>query len=209
LELSDDDDIADKTYKPTDIPEPDNQESDPETSEDAQTSSNNIKVRWKLCDNFGLKLDSKSSQWDGVVKRPCEYFEKYIGEYIYSRMTQCTNKRGISLNKNSNLYDEQIKKFIGLNVYMYKLGNGEAVVLRLCQSLEKGTRIYFDRYFTTISLLDRMSSKGFKGTGIIQKNGTPKQCRENIDSMKLDKQVRDTSLIFERNNGSNVNIVTE
>ena len=43
-------------------------------------------------------------------------------------------------------------------------GNGEALLLRLSQSLEQGTRIYFDRYFTTISLIDKMSLKGLTCT---------------------------------------------
>ena len=80
-------------------------------------------------------------------------------------------------------------------------GNIEAVVLRSSQTLEQGTRIYFDRYFTTISLIDKMSLKGLKCTGTIQRNRIAKQCREKVDPINLHKQPRGSSATIVRTDG--------
>lgn len=50
------------------------------------------------------------------------------------------------------------------------LGVGPAFVLRLVQTLPKGSKVFFDRYFTTLPLLDRLLAKGIFGTGTIMKN---------------------------------------
>ena len=42
-----------------------------------------------------------------------------------------------------------------------KIGLGEAVVLRLSESLSAGKCHYYDRYFSTIKLLDCLSDKVF------------------------------------------------
>jgi len=50
------------------------------------------------------------------------------------------------------------------------LGLVLAVVLHLSQSIPEGSVLFFDRYFTTVSLLDRLLSKGIKSTGTIMSN---------------------------------------
>ncbi|XP_068081805.1 piggyBac transposable element-derived protein 3-like [Anabrus simplex] len=51
-----------------------------------------------------------------------------------------------------------------------ELGLGPAVIMRLVSSLPQGSFVYFDRYFTTIPLLQVLSEKGIEGTGTVMKN---------------------------------------
>ena len=58
-----------------------------------------------------------------------------------------------------------------------EMGLGEAVVLRLLQTLPEGSKVYFDRLFTSVPLLDALSDKNLKGTGTIIKNRIPKSVK--------------------------------
>lgn len=51
----------------------------------------------------------------------------------------------------------------------------EAAILRLCESLVPGHYLYFDRYFSTIKLLNELILRGFNSTGTIMKNRVPTQ----------------------------------
>lgn len=51
-----------------------------------------------------------------------------------------------------------------------ELGLGPSVVLRLVNSLPKNAFVYFDRYFTTIALLEKLQEIGLEGTGTIMSN---------------------------------------
>mgnify|MGYP004578525483 CR=1 FL=1 len=50
------------------------------------------------------------------------------------------------------------------------LGLGPAVILRLCETIPRNSFLYFDRYFTTIPLLQRLHEIGLNGTGTIMGN---------------------------------------
>lgn len=348
IDLSDDEDVVDKTYVPADSPDSDDEniELSTESTEDVQDEINpglvnTTRNRWKINSQFGNDFVMKSMEQNRSVRSPIEYLEEYLPESVYEIMAACTNQRGVSIGKSFNVKKDEIKKFIGLNLYMsvssmpwlrlhwhrrygnpivaatmtrdrffvirsnmkvvddnsvsddvrrndrlwkvrplldYILrrclilqrpdtvcideqmipftgtsdlkqyvpnkpnpeglknwvlatpqglvldfevsqgkdhllkqlcpedssphpGNGEAVVLRLCQSLEQGTRIYFDRYFTTVGLIDKLSNKNLKCTGTIQRNRIPRPCREKLDSVKLDKQARGSSSTVERCDG--------
>lgn len=50
------------------------------------------------------------------------------------------------------------------------IGLGAGVVLRLTETLSENSRIYFDRYFTSIPLMDALRRKNLEGTGTIMPN---------------------------------------
>ncbi|XP_043239000.1 piggyBac transposable element-derived protein 3-like [Amphibalanus amphitrite] len=77
----------------------------------------------------------------------------------------------------------------------------ESVVLRLIHSLPPGTSIYFDRYFTSVRLLDHLRvNKRMNGTGTIRKVSIPKDAK--LPSEKdLKKKKRGTSVTSVRSDG--------
>lgn len=50
------------------------------------------------------------------------------------------------------------------------LGLGASVVLRLVRTLPNNSSVFFDRYFTTLPLLERLAEMNVHGTGTIQTN---------------------------------------
>lgn len=50
------------------------------------------------------------------------------------------------------------------------LGCGPAVILRLSENLPQDSRLYFDRYFTTLPLLETLSNRGLEATGTLMRN---------------------------------------
>lgn len=51
-----------------------------------------------------------------------------------------------------------------------ELGLGPSVIMRLTRSLPLGSFLYFDRYFTTLPLLERLKQCGIEATGTIMVN---------------------------------------
>lgn len=65
-------------------------------------------------------------------------------------------------------------------------GIAESAVMRLSQSLSPGTKLFFDRYFTSSSLLDRLVDKGIGATGPIMNNRLPKGVKLSSESQLKD-----------------------
>lgn len=75
-----------------------------------------------------------------------------------------------------------------------QLGIGRNAAVRMAQSLPGGTHLHFDRYFTSIKVLDRFKVNGHLGTGTIMKNRIPALYRSKMsEDTKLQKQGRGTS----------------
>lgn len=50
------------------------------------------------------------------------------------------------------------------------LGLGPSIVIRLASVIPNGSFLYFDRYFTTVALMERLLQMGYKATGTIMMN---------------------------------------
>ncbi|KAK3548273.1 hypothetical protein QTP70_007341 [Hemibagrus guttatus] len=84
----------------------------------------------------------------------------------------------------------------GNNTFIQEHGMG--VVGNAVLTVPRGALVYFDRYFTSIKLLDTLESlrkrieRGLPATGPIQKNRIPKECPLTADKV-LKKKDRGTS----------------
>ncbi|XP_039749876.1 piggyBac transposable element-derived protein 3-like [Pararge aegeria] len=67
------------------------------------------------------------------------------------------------------------------------LGVGASVILHLSKSIPRGSCLYFDRFFSSIPLLERLNELGLHGTGTIMMNRVPE--RKNMD-FKLDRKMK-------------------
>ncbi|KAG0442892.1 hypothetical protein HPB47_015509, partial [Ixodes persulcatus] len=71
-------------------------------------------------------------------------------------------------------------------------GIGESAVLRLTDTLTPGTKLFFDRYFTSGALLDKLAEMGIAGTGTIMNNRIPKGSNRSTEK-ELKAKGRGTS----------------
>ncbi|CAG4980660.1 unnamed protein product [Parnassius apollo] len=78
---------------------------------------------------------------------------------------------------------------------------GGKVVLKLSETLPEGVKLYMDRYFTSLDLLDKLRSKKMQATGTLRKANIPKNCNFKTDN-ELRKQGRGSSDQLVRSDGN-------
>ncbi|XP_026041064.1 piggyBac transposable element-derived protein 3-like [Astatotilapia calliptera] len=90
--------------------------------------------------------------------------------------------------------------YMGKNTFtqVQQMGISGNAVLRLTETLPRGSLVYFDRYFTTISLLDALKERGLLGTGTIKKNRIPKECHFTADNILSSKPRGSSEMIVQR-----------
>uniref|UniRef100_A0A096LYE1 PiggyBac transposable element-derived protein domain-containing protein n=1 Tax=Poecilia formosa TaxID=48698 RepID=A0A096LYE1_POEFO len=72
-------------------------------------------------------------------------------------------------------------------------GIGEQAVLHLAE-----THLFFDRFFTTINLLDTLMTKGLTGTGTLMSNRVPKDCKIKEDKTFKKKGRGESEMVVRR-----------
>ncbi|XP_035528002.1 piggyBac transposable element-derived protein 4-like [Morone saxatilis] len=81
------------------------------------------------------------------------------------------------------------------------LGLGALVVKRLSETLTAGTKVYCDRYFTTILAVDHMLKNEIYLTGTVMKNRVPQAMKKLPDDKTLKHQGRGASATVTRADG--------
>ncbi|XP_049270990.1 piggyBac transposable element-derived protein 3-like [Rhipicephalus sanguineus] len=82
-------------------------------------------------------------------------------------------------------------------------GIGESAVLRLSNNLAPGTQLFFNRYFISGPLLDKLAKKDISGTGPVMNNRIPKGVNLSSES-ELKLKGRGTSEMVERDDEQQV-----
>ncbi|KAJ0036328.1 hypothetical protein NQD34_005005 [Periophthalmus magnuspinnatus] len=78
-------------------------------------------------------------------------------------------------------------------------GIEEQAVLHLAESVPQETHLFFDRFYTSVNLLDTLMRKGLTGTGTLWNNRVPKECKI-IGDKSFKKKGRGTSEMVVRRN---------
>ncbi|KAL2082780.1 hypothetical protein ACEWY4_022598 [Coilia grayii] len=76
-------------------------------------------------------------------------------------------------------------------------GIAVASVLRMVETVPPGSHLFFDRYFTTMKLMDTLQAKSFPTTGTLMMNRVHKECKLPGDKM-MKKQGRGATVSMVR-----------
>ncbi|XP_070383803.1 piggyBac transposable element-derived protein 3-like isoform X2 [Dermacentor albipictus] len=95
--------------------------------------------------------------------------------------------------------------YVGKKSTLFQGSSGitESAVLRLSNSLTSGTKLFFDRYFTSSPLLDKLAEKGIFGTGLLMDNRVPK-CVKFSSESALKAKGKGTSEMMVRDDGKQI-----
>ena len=120
-----------------------------------------------------------------------------LKQYVPNKPNPLGLKKFVLAGSSGLVYDFVI--YQGKTTFVPELqakGLSSAAVLHLCQDLSEGSYLFFDRYFTSISLLEKLSEKRINATGTLMKNrleGLPAKT-----DRELKRTGRGTSFTFTR-----------
>lgn len=87
----------------------------------------------------------------------------------------------------------------GKNTFSVREGYvGEQAVLHLTETVPQGTHLFFDRFFTTVKLLEVLMTKGLTGTGTLMKNRVPRECNIIEDKAFKKKERGGSEMVVRR-----------
>ena len=138
--------------------------------------SSDERTRWKISDNFGTEFAAKQNEPNECVRSPLNYLEEYLPNSIYESIILCTNQRGLVLGKSFNLKNEEVKRFIGLNLYMSVM---RAPWLRLHWNRQYGNPIVVSTMTRDRFFLIRSNIK------VVDDNNVPEQTRKEDKLWKI------------------------
>lgn len=75
----------------------------------------------------------------------------------------------------------------------YRIGIGGSVIVHLCETLSTGSRLFCDRYFTSLGLIQYLHEKKIYVTGTVMKNRISAPMKLVIDEKALAKRGRGSS----------------